>query len=228
MNAFAFAAPGLTIAAYALGLALRSRHRAVYTTPVFVSVALVLLTLAATRVPVAAYARTQGTLTSFLSPACAALGVMCFKHRRVLAENALAIALGLMTGTVATIASAVALARLLNLPRTFVEIEAIKSVTAPVALQLAGLARVNAALTVAFVLATGMVGATFGPAVLWASRVRDPIARGIALGCVSHGIGTAQAASESELSGAAGSLAMCAVAAALSLLGMPLLVLLHR
>jgi putative effector of murein hydrolase len=47
-----------------------------------------------------------------------------------------------------------------------------------------------------------MMGAAFGPWFLDRMNVTDPIARGVAFGTISHGIGTAQAAAESELSGA--------------------------
>ena len=46
-----------------------------------------------------------------------------------------------------------------------------------------------------------------GPWLLSAIGIKDPLARGLALGTVSHGQGTAQAVSEGELQGAAAGIA---------------------
>ena len=47
-----------------------------------------------------------------------------------------------------------------------------------------------------------------GPTILTRFNVTDPFTRGLALGTLSHGIGTAQAATEHPLSGATGGAAM--------------------
>jgi len=77
-----------------------------------------------------------------------------------------------------------------------------------VAVELAGIIQGDQALTVAFVIVTGMVGVMLGPWLLDRAGIRSPLARGLALGTISHGQGTAQAALESELSGAIASIAL--------------------
>ncbi|GAC1444147.1 MAG: LrgB family protein [Vulcanimicrobiaceae bacterium] len=218
----------VTLAAYVASLRLRAYHRAAYTTPVLVSVALVLAALAAIRLPLESYESGQRPLTSLLVPACAALGVTCYRQRVFLWANGRAIAGALAVGTTVAIGSAYLLSRSVGLPRAIADVEALKSVTTPVAIQLAAVVNVEPELVVAFVIATGMTGATLGPLVLSMLRVKDAIARGVALGTISHGIGTAQAASESDVSGAASSLAMCVVAVVLATLGAPLLAAMHR
>lgn len=226
--ALAGAALALTPLAYSASLQLRARHAAPYTTPVLTSVLFVIVVLAATHLPYTAYAAAQQPLTSLLLPACSALGVTCFKRRAILAEHARTIVLSIGAGTIVASASAVVFARLVALPQQLVGIEAIKSVTAPVAIQLAPYAHADPALAVALVVFTGVAGAALGPAALTFARVRHPLARGVALGCVSHGIGTAQAATEDEVAGAAGSVAMCVVAVVVALVGAPLLGMLGR
>ena len=53
-----------------------------------------------------------------------------------------------------------------------------------------------------------MIGSILGPTLLTALRVRNPVARGLALGTVSHGQGTAVALMEGETAGAMGGVAM--------------------
>jgi len=72
-----------------------------------------------------------------------------------------------------------------------------------------------------------MIGAAFGPWLLDRFRITHAVARGLALGTISHGQGTAQAASEGEFTGAIAGVAMglgaiCTALAAPSLV--PLLV----
>jgi putative effector of murein hydrolase len=99
----------------------------------------------------------------------------------------------------------------------------IKSVTAPVAVELARMIQADPALTTAFVIVTGMIGVMLGPWLLDRVGVRSPLARGLALGTISHGQGTAQAALENELSGAIASVALGVAAVFGSLLAPRLL-----
>ena len=55
---------------------------------------------------------------------------------------------------------------------------------------------------------TGIIGAVCGPSILNFAGVNSPFARGVALGTASHGIATARAFSECELSGCCANLAM--------------------
>ena len=75
-------------------------------------------------------------------------------------------------------------------------------------------------LTAAFVVATGLIGSILGPFALSLSRVENPVARGLAMGTVSHGQGTAVALLEGETAGAMSGVAM-AIAALFSALIVP-------
>jgi putative effector of murein hydrolase len=99
----------------------------------------------------------------------------------------------------------------------------IKSVTAPIAVELASLVRADPALTAAFVIATGMTSAMLGPWLMDVLRIRAPLARGLALGTIAHGQGTAQAIIEGELQGAVAGVAMGLAAVFTSVVAPPLL-----
>jgi putative effector of murein hydrolase len=84
----------------------------------------------------------------------------------------------------------------------------IKSATVPIAVEVAKIIHGNPTLTAALVVITGMIGASFGPWLMDRLAITNPISRGLALGAISHGQGTAQAATESELSGAIAAVGM--------------------
>ena len=105
----------------------------------------------------------------------------------------------------------------LGLAPTLVRSIGIKSVTAPIAVELATLTGGDPALTAAMAVATGILGAMFGSWMLDRAGVRDPVARGLAFGTVATGIGTAQAAVEGEIQGAVAGVAMGTAAIAVSI-----------
>ena len=100
-----------------------------------------------------------------------------------------------------------------------------KSVTSPIAMLVAEQFGGIAALAAVFVLITGVIGAIFGPGLLTRLGVRNPAARGMALGLTAHAVGTAQALQESEETGAFSALAMSLMGVASAVL-LPLVLLL--
>ena len=198
----------VTLGAYVLSRAVARRHPSPLTTPVFFSTVLTILVLSSSGVGVADYEPAQRIMVFLLGPATVSLAVPLYKSRRTLLTNTLPALAGLAIGSLATLSAAVLLARLLGLPSVIRASISIKSVTAPIAVELAPIIDGSPTLTAAFVIATGMIGAMLGPWLMSATGIHDPLARGLALGTVSHGQGTAQAVVEGELQGAAAGIAM--------------------
>jgi putative effector of murein hydrolase len=95
---------------------------------------------------------------------------------------------------------------------------ALKSITAPVALEISKENGGIAAITAIGGMFAAIMGAVAGPWVLKISRVHDPKAIGLALGCGSHGVGTARAVEIGEIHGAFASIGMSCSAIASSIL----------
>ena len=85
------------------------------------------------------------------------------------------------------------------------------------AVQLAAVTHAPPALAATLAVLSGLIGALILPPVLDRLGVRHPLARGVALGSVAHGIGTARAREESEDAGAASSVGMGLAALAVTL-----------
>ena len=198
----------VTTAMYAVSRRLSRRWPSPFTSPVFFTTLATVLVLALSRVHLSDYAQAKEILTFLLGPATVALALPLYRNRRLLTANLVPALAGLIAGAIGTMVTAVALAKALGFSRTIVASISIKSVTAPVAVELARMIQADPALTAAFVIVTGMVGVMLGPWLLDRAGIRSPLARGLALGTISHGQGTAQAALESELSGAIASIAL--------------------
>ena len=213
----------VTAGMYALSRRLSRRWPSPFTSPVFFTTLATVLVLAISRVHFSDYGEAQKILTFLLGPATVALALPLYRNRNLLVANLVPAVAGLMAGAIGTLLTAVALAKALGFSHTIVRSISIKSVTAPVAVELALLIKGDPALTVAFVIVTGMIGVMLGPWLLDRAGIRSPLARGLALGTISHGQGTAQAALESELSGAIASVALGIAAVFTSLLAPRLL-----
>ena len=213
----------VTVGAYALSRVVARRYPSPLTTPVFFSTVLTIAVLVGSGIRVADYAPAQSILVFLLGPATVSLAVPLYKSRRTLLTNTLPACGGLVVGTVTTLTAAVVLAKLLGLPSIIRASISIKSVTAPIAVELAPVVHGSPTLTAAFVIVTGMIGAMLGPWLMNVTGIHDPMARGLALGTISHGQGTAQAVIEGELQGAAAGIAM-GLAAVLTSVVAPILV----
>lgn len=203
---------GLTIGAYAVARPLFLRYRHPLLNPVFVGSALVISVLALGGVSYESYVPAKELLTWPLGPVTVALAVPVYRQRALLGKLALPLGVGVLLGTLSTIAAVLALAAIGRLDGPVLGVLSLKSVTAPIAVELAKIRGGDPSLVAAFVVMTGTIGAMLGPIVLSAMRIRRPAARGIALGTISHGQGTAAALNESEVAGAMSTLAMAAAA----------------
>lgn len=154
------------------------------------------------------YQLASDMMTLLLGPATVALAVPLYKHRKILFQNLIPAFAGLFAGSFTTVLSAVLLAHILKLANWISLSLTIKSITIPVAAEVAKIIGADSVLVAAIVMITGMIGAMFGPWFLNKCHVYHPFARGISMGTIAHGIGTAEAAREGELQGAVSGVAM--------------------
>lgn len=209
----------LTLLAYQAGRALHARSGGhALAQPVLVAVVIVGAVLLALDVDVAAYRDGTALLSFLLGPATVALAVPLHRQAHRLRRLALPLLVGIPLGAVVSVLSAVLLVRLLGGDEVLQDTLAPKATTAPVSIALSETLGGIPPLTAALTIVAGILGAVAGPAVLTLLGVRDRAARGIAIGSVSHGIGTSRALAEHPVEGALSGLAMGLTALATSLL----------
>jgi predicted murein hydrolase (TIGR00659 family) len=176
--------------------------------PVAISIVVLVSILAATGTPYATYFEGAQFVHFLLGPATVALAVPLYAQRDRLRGAWRPLAGALLAGSLTAIVSSVGIAWLLGAsPGTLASL-APKSVTTPIAMAVAEQLGGLPSLTAVLVVTTGIVGAMSAKAVLDAVRVRDPAARGFAVGVAAHGIGTARAFQVSEETGAFAGLGM--------------------
>ena len=214
---------GVTALVYALSRVVGKRYPSPLTSPVFFSTPLVIAVVLLSGMHLSDYRPAKDIIVSLLGPATVALAVPLYKNRQTLLGNLFPASIGLALGSLSTLVTAALVARLFDLPQVIRASVSIKSVTAPVAIELAPMVNGDSTLAAAFVIATGIIGAMLGPWLMDKTGIRAPLARGLALGTISHGQGTAQAVIEGEVQGAAAGVAMV-LAAILASFVAPILV----
>jgi len=156
----------VTLGAYLLSRVLARRYPSPLTTPVFCSTALIIAVLTPSGVGVADYEPAKRLMVLLLGPATVSLAVPLYKNRHTLLRNTLPALVGLGVGSLATLGAAVVIARLLGLPEVIRASISIKSVTTPIAVELAPIVHGNPTLTAAFVIARWLSRAPFGAPVV--------------------------------------------------------------
>jgi putative effector of murein hydrolase len=198
----------LTVFAYGLSRVLAKHHPSPLTSPVFFSTLLIVLLLYAVGLNDQDYKPAKDVLVLLLGPASVAIAVPIYRNRATLRIHIFPALAGIVVGCITTISVAIALSAVFEFSDVIARSMSVKSVTAPIAIELADIMKGDPALAAGFVIVTGMIGTMLGPWLLTMTGILHPLARGLALGTVSHGQGTAQALTEGSLQGAIAGIAM--------------------
>lgn len=198
----------VTIAVYLASRALYLRTRWAILNPALVSIAAVIALLVATRTPYADYESGGRVIAFWLGPAVVALGVPLALQLERVRRNALGIATGLVAGAIVGIAVATGVATLLGASPIVVRSLAPRAATTPIAVAITARLGGIPALSAVVSIVSGAIGGFIGVGVLRAVGVRSRLATGLALGAAAHGLGTARAAGEGDVEGAASGMAM--------------------
>ncbi|MBB5692117.1 LrgB family protein [Muricoccus pecuniae] len=161
--------------------------------PILIAVLLAAGMLAATGTPYRTYFEGAQFVHFLIGPATVALAVPLHRHRRTVWRAILPMGAALLAGSLAAMLSALLIARAFGMPETVLASLAPKSVTAGVAMGIAGSLGGDPALAAVLVILTGAIGAVTVTPLMNALRLRDYRARGFAAGLAAHGIGTARA-----------------------------------
>ena len=123
-------------------------------------------------------------------------------------KNLKAVAAGILSGVLTSILSVLGLSYLFGLSHDMYVTLLPKSITTAIGMgvseELGGIVTI----TVAVIIITGVLGNMIADVVYRVFRIKEPVAKGLALGTASHAIGTAKAMEMGPVEGAMSSLAI--------------------
>lgn len=213
----------LTVAAYEAGRRLRERTGHPLAQPVLIALVVVCLVVRLTGTSYDDFSSATSIISFFLGPATVALAIPLHRQTHRLRGLVLPMLVGVLAGAVVSVSSGILLVRVLGGGELLARTMGPKSTTTPVAIALSDRFHGVSELSAVFAILVGTLGAVVGPAVLDLLRIRERRARGLALGAVSHGIGTSRALHDDPVEGAFSGLSMGLTALATCLV-MPVLV----
>ena len=124
-------------------------------------------------------------------------------------HNLIPFFISVLSGGIIAIFSVAVIAVFLHAPDIITRSLVSKSVTTPIAIEVTEILKGIPSITAGVVIAVGIFGNAFGPAILKFLGIKSKNALGTALGTAAHGIGTARALEEGKLTGAYSGMAMC-------------------
>ncbi len=214
----------LTLGAYQVGLWLRKKWNNPLCNPLLIAVILVIGVLLLTGVSLDSYQAGTGAISWLLTPATVCLALPLYRQIKVLKKQLPAILVGIVAGTVVSLAVIFGMCKLFALDRQVTVSLLPKSITTAMGIVLSGESGGIESLTAAAIIITGILGSLTGSLLCKLFRLTDPVSQGVAFGTASHVIGTSRATELDPLAGAVSSLSL-AIAGLLTAVLFPLICL---
>lgn len=198
----------ISLAAYGLGALLRKKFKSPLFNPLLISIVLTIPVLLLVNIDYQTYYSGAQYLSWLLTPATVALAVPLYEQFELLKHNAAAVFAGIIAGVLSSMGSVLGLAVLFGFSHeeyiTFLPKSITTAIGMGVSEELGGIVPITAGV----IIITGVLGNILGELVLKLFRIKEPVAKGIALGTSAHAIGTAKAMELGEAEGAMSSLSI--------------------
>lgn len=198
----------LSIFAYEFGIWINKKTGWAAANPLLIAILLVIAFLSAFHIPLEAYQNGGDFISLFLAPATASLAISIYNQFSLLKKNLLPVLAGCAAGAITSMGSVYLLCKLFRLDEQLTAALLPKSVTTPIAIEIAAQNGGLVPVTVAMVVLTGILGAVAAPALIKLFRVKNPVEAGLAIGASSHAVGTSRALELGEAEGAMSSIAI--------------------
>lgn len=204
----AFFGAALSLGAYGVGVIMKRKFRLAVFNPLLISAAIIIAVLSVFKIDYDTFNNGAKYVSWLLTPATVALAVPLCKQVELLKKNAAALAAGIASGVLTSAASIAVMALLFHFSHEEYVTFLPKSITTAIGIGVSEELGGYTSITAASIVITGILGNAAAETVFKIFGIREPIAKGIALGTASHAIGTAKAAELGETEGAMSSLAI--------------------
>lgn len=198
----------ITLAAYFIGLAIKTKTGLAVMNPILIGTALVIALLSFLDIPYEAYNQSAKLISSLLTPATICLAVPLYEQLALLKKHKAAILAGICSGVLTSLVCVLALSLLFRLDHASYVTLLPKSITTAIGMGVSEELGGYVSITVAVILITGILGNVIAEHICRLFKITDPVARGVAIGSSSHAIGTAKAMELGQIEGAMSSLSI--------------------
>lgn len=198
----------ITLIAFEIGTLIYNKLKSPFCSPFILSLIFIISFLLIFNIPTSSYQKGGDIINMILTPATSTLAISMFHKLKTLKENLISIVIGTFIGSLSSILSIIFLCNLFKLDDQIKMSIMPKSVTIPIAIDLAAKNDGIIPVTIACVVVTGILGAVLSPILIKLFKIDNSIAAGLAIGTSSHGVGTSKAIEIGETEGALSSMAI--------------------
>lgn len=199
---------GLCIFIYGAALTAQKRTGWLWLNPLLITILAVIAVLVALDIPYASFQSGTSLISIMLTPATCVLAVPMVKQFEVMKKNLGTILIGTFLGALSSMLSVMGLCHVFNLDTVITNSLLPKSVTTPIAISVSEVNGGLAAITVAAVILTGILGSVLIPLIFRRLKVKNSVTLGITMGTASHALGTSRAVEIGEQEGGLAGLAI--------------------
>ena len=204
----AFFSVVLSVGAYMAALAIAKKNRLAILNPFLVTMVIIVPVLLLLKIDYSTYNEGTKFLNYLLTPTTVCLAVPLYQKLEILKRNWKAIFIGVVSGIFANFAGVFVISMLFGLTHTQYVTMLPRSITAAIGMPLSQELGGVVSITVTMIMGAGIIGNALAVPILKLFRITDPVAKGVAIGCSSHILGTAKAMEIGETEGAMSSLAL--------------------
>ena len=198
----------LTLVCYRVGVLVKRKVKVALATPLLVAVVLIIGILFVFHIDYENYDNGARYISYFLTPATVSLAVPLYRRIALLKKYPAAIFGGIASGVLTAMFSIFLLSLAFELNHEQYVTILPKSITTAIGMGVSGKMGGIPALTVVAISITGVTGTVLAEAVCKLFRIREPIAKGLAIGTAAHALGTSKAMEIGEIEGAMSSLSI--------------------
>ena len=198
----------VTLGAFILAKLLQKRTGLMLLNPILLTIAILIIFLKMAHISYDTYNEGGHLIEFWLKPAVVALGVPLYLQLETIKKQLLPIILSQLAGCIVGVVSVVLIAKWMGASDEIIYSLAPKSVTTPIAMEVAGSLGGIPSLTAAVVVCVGLLGGMLGFKALKVGHVHSPMAQGLSMGTAAHAVGTSAAMDVSRKYGAFASLGL--------------------
>jgi len=192
----------LTLLSYEIGVVIKKKFDIAIFNPLIISVVIIIILLLVLDVDYKVYEEGSRYITYLLTPATVCLAVPLYEQLALLKKNFKAVILGILSGVLTSGLSIFVFALIFNFShKDYVSIFP-KSITTAIGLALSDEMGGVVAITVSSIVITGTFGNIIADFIFKIFKIKEPVAKGVALGTSAHVMGTSKAIEIGETEGA--------------------------
>jgi len=176
--------------------------------PFLVTIVLIIAVLFVFDIPYLEYQEGTKILNALIGPAIVSLAVPLYQNLKQVKSSLVLILITVLIAGMGIFVSALLIGEYMGLPSSMVQALSTKSITLPIALEIAQLSDISISLVVLGVFSTGLAGVVIVPMILNFLKVTDESLQGLVLGMTAHVFGIAKALDISPISAAFATIGM--------------------